>query len=107
MSDGHFGKFDMSRVTVSSLTIEDSYFATLVLPRSVPPNTTITNCLAEKVIGISAPTALPAWIQNLDSDRFDSVESVSRIRRIGLQPSHEILVTISNNPPAKPGAFMV
>ncbi len=37
MSDGRFGKFEMSRVTVSSLTIEDSYFASLVLPSSVPP----------------------------------------------------------------------
>ena len=94
MCDGLFGRFDMSRVTVTSLTIEDSFFAALILPSSVPPNTNIRNCLAEIVIGISAPTALPAWIEKLDSDRFDSVDSVSRIRRIGLQPSHEILVTI-------------
>jgi hypothetical protein len=44
--------------------------------------------------GRSSPTALPAWITNFDADKFDSTESISRIRQLGLPPHHEILATI-------------
>jgi hypothetical protein len=76
------------------LAIVDTVFGTLILPSSAPSNTTIKNCIAERVVGVSSPTALPAWITALEADKFDSTESISRIRQLGLPPNHEILATI-------------
>jgi energy-coupling factor transporter ATP-binding protein EcfA2 len=94
IKDGNFLKLDFTKAISENLSIAETVFGTLVLPSSAPPNTTIKKCLAERVIGVSSPTALPAWVEELDADRFDSTESISRIRQIGLDPAHEILVTI-------------
>jgi hypothetical protein len=92
--DGHFIRLDLSKSVAENLAIAETVFGTLVLPSSAPPQTFIKNSLAERVIGVSSPTGLPAWIEKLVSDKFDSTESVSRIRKLGLEPAQEILVTI-------------
>lgn len=94
IKDGNFIKLDFSKSNAENLTISDSVFGTVVLPASAPQNTTIKKSLAERVVGVSSPTGLPAWIEEFTADRFDSTESISRIRQIGLDPPHEILATI-------------
>jgi hypothetical protein len=94
VTDGHFIRFDMSGTLPIGLSITDSVFGTLILPSAPPPRTTISNSLAERVFGVGGASGLPGWITNLGVDTFDSVESVSRIRKIGLDPRHEILVTV-------------
>lgn len=91
---GHFNLLDLSKSVAMNIRIARSTFGVLVLPSSVPPHTSIEDCLAERVVGIAAPTALPEWVKQLSADRYDSVESVSRIRKIGLSPAQEILVII-------------
>jgi hypothetical protein len=59
-----------------------------------PPRTTISKSLAEKVVGVAAANGLPSWITGFTADTYDSVQSVAQIRRIGLDPRHEILATI-------------
>jgi hypothetical protein len=94
INDGDFFKLDFSKSLPENLTVSGSVIRELVLPASAPPKTILRDCVAERVVGVSSPTALPNWIEGLSSDRYDSIESVSRIRRIGLDPAHEILVTI-------------
>jgi hypothetical protein len=94
INDGKFLKLDLTRSSPKNLSLVETTFGTLILPSSAPYNTTIKDSVAERVVGVSSPTALPAWIENLEADRFDSTESISRIRQIGLQPNHEILATI-------------
>jgi hypothetical protein len=94
VDDGNFIRLDLARALPMNLTISNTVFGTLVLPASVPVKTAIKNCLAERVIGVASPTVLPAWIEKLTADKYDSTESVSRIRQIGLDPAHEILVTV-------------
>ncbi len=94
INDGHFIRFDMRQTLPIGLNITNSVFGVLNLPSAPPPRTYITNCLAERVFGVTSANSLPAWIKNLNADYFDSVESVSRIKQIGLASAHEILVTI-------------
>ncbi|WP_338830754.1 NACHT domain-containing protein [Bradyrhizobium sp. 27S5] len=94
ITDGNFLQLDLSKSSPTNLAISDTVFGTLSLPASPPVNTTIKHCIAERLVGVSSPTALPAWITDLEADKFDSTESISRIRQIGLQPQHEILATI-------------
>jgi hypothetical protein len=94
IDDGVFLKLDLSKASPKNLTISESVFGTLILPSSAPANTAIKRCLAERIVGVSSPTALPPWITELHADKFDSTESISRIRQLGLPPHHEILATI-------------
>jgi hypothetical protein len=94
LDNGHFLKLDMSGCVPVNLRITDTTFSALILPSSIPPGTTISHCLAERVFGVASKSALPRWINDLESDEFDSTQSVSRIRRIGLNPNHEILVAM-------------
>ena len=92
--DGLFLRFDMSETLPCGLSIDNSVFGSINLPSAPPPKTEIVDCLAEKVFGVGSAAGLPVWIKGLVADKYDSVESVSRIRQIGLKPAHEILVTI-------------
>lgn len=94
ISEGNFMQLDFSKTIARNLHIEESIFGTLILPALTPPNTSIKNSLAQKVIGISSPSGLPDWIAQLSAEKFDSVESISRIRKLDLSPPEEILVTI-------------
>ncbi|MGE7157605.1 hypothetical protein ACQKJ1_28325 [Methylorubrum rhodesianum] len=94
IDDGIFLKLDMSSMLPVRLNIQNTVFSTIILPSAPPPNTSIRNCLAERIYGVASRSALPSWIMNLDADRYDSVESVSRIKKIGLSANHEILAAI-------------
>jgi hypothetical protein len=94
INDGNFLKLDLTKASPQNLSLTETAFGSLVLPSSAPLNTFIKDSVAERVVGVSSPTALPAWITNFEADKFDSTESISRIRQIGLQPNHAILATI-------------
>lgn len=94
INNGEFRYLPLSERSISNLTISQSYIGELAFPVKNIRNVTISDCVTPRVTGISSPAALPGWIQRLQAEEFDSVESVSRIRRIGLSPQHEILITI-------------
>lgn len=94
LSDGSFIRFDLSKTLPVNLILENCVFGSIVLPSAPPPGTRISSSLAERVYGVSSENALPLWIVGLTADHFDSVESVSRIRKIGLAPAHEVLVAV-------------
>lgn len=94
VKDGEFLYLPLGERAVSNLTIKECVFGELAFPAKNLTNVQISDCLVNKVSGISSSTALPSWITGLQADQFDSVESVSRIRKIGLKPPQEILITI-------------
>ena len=94
INEGTFVRLDMSGSMPVNLSVRSSVLGSLTLPLSPPKNTSLVDCVALRVYGVASVSALPKWIKNLESDQFDSVASVSRIKKIGLSPSHEILATI-------------
>jgi hypothetical protein len=94
IEQGEFRYFSLSERPIQNLTIRDSWFGELALPVKDAKNVLIEGCTAPRVTGVTAASALPPWIKKLEAEQFDSVESVSRIRRIGLDPPHVILITI-------------
>lgn len=94
LNGGDFRYLTFSERQVENLQILNSYIGELALPAKRASNVSINDCVALRVTGVTSPAGLPTWIKKLEADKFDSVESISRIRRIGLQPSHEILIAI-------------
>ena len=94
IAEGEFLYLPLSERQISNLTIQSSIIGELAFPALNFNTLRIQDCVASKVTGISSVSALPSWITNLEVDHYDSVESVSRIRKIGLKPAQEILITI-------------
>ena len=94
VENGDFKILNLRESTISNLNLKDCYIGELVLPAKGAVNSKIERCITPRVIGITSPAGLPYWIDHLEAESFDSVASVSRIRQIGLPPSHEILTTI-------------
>jgi hypothetical protein len=102
--DGAFSELDFSISQSKNLTIESCTIETLVLPFSPPDNTSLKDCLVNKVVGASALSGLPAWISLAGADEFDSVRTVSRIRNAKLSTAHEVLVGIIKKTFFQPGS---
>lgn len=92
--NGDFLLLTLNERALSNLRLVDSYIGELALPVKSCRQVEIENCVSPKVTGVASQAALPAWIKGLEVEEFDSVASVSRIRKIGLKPAHEILTTI-------------
>lgn len=94
VSGGDFRVLAMDERPIRDLSIESSFFSELALPAKDCKFVKIEGSAAVRVTGVSSSSALPNWIVGLTVEEFDSVASVSRIRKIGLKPSHEILITV-------------
>lgn len=94
IENGEFLLLSLDERPISNIRIRNSYIGELSLPALECKNVSLDDCITPRVTGVSSERALPAWIRRLTAEEFDSVASVSRIRKIGLAPSHEILTTI-------------
>jgi hypothetical protein len=94
LSGGDFRYLTLAEREIHNLSISETYVGELVLPAKMISNVHLTECVALRVTGVTSAAGLPTWMKKIEADQFDSVESISRIRRIGLQPSHEILIAI-------------
>lgn len=94
LDQGEFTTLTLNECRIANLTLKNSYFGKLVTPALSARNAAFQKCTAERVVGVSAASGLPDWITELDAESYDSVENISRIRKIGLGASHEILAAI-------------
>ncbi len=92
--NGDFLLLSLDERAFSNLRIVESYIGELAFPAKACKRVELENCVAPKVTGVASQAVLPSWIKGLEAEEFDSVASVSRIRKIGLKPAHEILITI-------------
>ena len=92
LSDGHFVTLDLSKRDMANITFKDCTFGNVIFGSRNLHNVRIVNSLAEKVTGATSVKGLPTWA-GLRSDHFESVDNTASIRRIGLKPAQQMLVT--------------
>ena len=93
IDDGDFVEFDMSNRVPINLGIYNTSFGSLTICPVVPKGTVLKACVAEKLFGVTSANGLPSWA-NVEADQYVEVQNVASIRRLGLKPAQEILVTI-------------
>lgn len=93
IDEGHFVLLDLSHTSPKNLRITNSSFITLILPPKIPSGTFVSSSICESVYGVSSAKGLPSWLQ-IHVDKFVPVSNVASIRKMGLSPAEEILVTI-------------
>ena len=94
IADSEFIYLTFAEREIKNLHIRECYVGELVFPVKQVTGSSMTDCVAKRVVGVSSLSGLPNWIAKLDAQELASVQSVSRIRQIGLKSSHEILTTI-------------
>ena len=87
-------RLQLDTAKIFNFSLSESTIEYLVLPNSPPKNVSINNCLVGSVSGAASYSGLPRWVQLDSVDRFDSVQTVAQIRRVGLSPAHEVLVSV-------------
>jgi hypothetical protein len=93
IDEGDFVEFDMTNRVPLNLRIYNTSFGTLSICPVVPKGTELKACVAEKLLGVTSANGLPKWA-DVDADQYLEVQNVASIRRLGLKPAQEILVTI-------------
>ncbi len=93
IDNGDFVEFDMTNRVPVNLGIYNTSFGSLTICPIVPKGTVLKACVAEKLFGVTSANGLPSWA-DVEADQYIEVQNVASIRRLGLKPSQEILVTI-------------
>jgi energy-coupling factor transporter ATP-binding protein EcfA2 len=94
LDKGDFVRLDFTDKKLKNLTIKSATINEVVLPSPGVTNVQLIDCVTSRVIGVASAAGLPPWIKGLESDNYDSVENIAKIRRAGLSPAHEILIAI-------------
>lgn len=94
ISGADISDLNLAAAKVGNFEISDTVIEHLILPNSPPNNISIKRSVASKVSGAANHSGLPSWVQLDIVDRFDSVQTVSEIRRAGFSSAHEILVGV-------------
>ena len=94
ISDGHMTELDVSRAKPKNLYINSLIIEQIIFPNFIVSGLSITDCIIQRVYGISKSSGLPNWISNSSVDSFESIENVSAIKNSNLTSKHKILVTI-------------
>jgi hypothetical protein len=93
LDDGSFLMFDMSHSKLKNLRISNTTFNNFIFPNEHPISVFIFNSVIDKSFGLTSAKGIPDWVSDTSIEKFESVQNTSRIKQIGLKPSHEILVT--------------
>lgn len=94
INNGTFSELDFRESLIENFSISDSTIEQLILPNYPPKNVKINTSLVGNVAGAASFSGLPSWVKLEGVDKFDSVQTVSQIRKAGLSPSLEILVAV-------------
>jgi hypothetical protein len=93
IDEGEFVEFDMTNRMPVNLGLYNTSFGSLTICPVVPKGTKLKGCVAEKLFGVTSANGLPSWA-DVEADQYLEVQNVASIRRLGLKPAQEILVTI-------------
>ncbi|MDD3597237.1 hypothetical protein [Sulfuricurvum sp.] len=95
LSEPNFGELTFEINAVDSLTFIDGTFEQIKLGTKDPKSIVIKKCSIEKLSGVSSRSGLPTWIEETcEIDTFESVDTLTAIKKSGLTPSQTILVSI-------------
>lgn len=103
VTDAAISELDLENSFLSNLAIDESTIEELILPKVPPKQVEIRGCAITKISGVSSASGLPSWFVDNDVEEFDSVRTMSRIREVGLNPAHEVLVVILKKTFFQPG----
>lgn len=101
---GKFFRVDVAGTAVRNLTLDDCQFENLDLTDAEPADISFTDCIIVRLSGIASVEHCPSWFANCLVDVYQSVETLSQIRRAGLSVAQTFLLSSLRKLFLQPGA---
>ena len=93
-NEPHFGHLSFENSSLCNIEFIDGVFENLCLGKVDPSNVKIKSSIIEKLIGVSSSTGVPSWIDECEINSFESVDTLTAIKKSGLTKPQTILVSI-------------
>ena len=105
IDDSYFSCLLFNDKQVSNIKITNSYICIVDITNAgFLPTTEISSCEIVNIIGIPSERGLPSQIRNNDIENYQTISTISRIKKARLQPSQQIFVTIIKKIFFQPGS---
>lgn len=89
-----FLDYTFSEKALNSIRFEECIFSSITLPDCGADNVSLDQCYVDQIRGAANIRALPVWMGVLNEPKFEEVATTSQIRRLGMTPPQEVLITI-------------
>lgn len=94
ISDAHISILDFSMAPISNLTLSECIVDEVNIAEGVVNNVRIADCIIQQLNGVADAEGLPEWIRHNSVARYESVNTVARIRHASLSEEQRIFVTL-------------
>ena len=94
VSDGCFSGLDLSEKIISNLHIKSCEIGDLVIEDTKAINFNISDCIIDKVVGITEKNGFPSFVINTESSSYENVLTASRISELSVDDKHKTLLSI-------------
>lgn len=93
-AEPYFGEISFDKNNISNISFVDGVFELVNLGKLDPDNVIIKNSCIEKLKGVSSKTGVPTWITGCDISSYESIDTLTAIKKSGLTNPQTILVSI-------------
>ncbi len=104
LTDSHIRYLDLSSHPVMNLNIQESIIEKVDIADCTTTDVKLSGNIIRHLLGVAAASGLPPWMAQNDVEMFESVSTVSRIKKADISESQRILVTIIKKLFFQPGA---
>ncbi|MGQ7249904.1 hypothetical protein ACUN9Y_21530 [Halomonas sp. V046] len=90
----HFGDLNFERSNLKNIRFSDGVFESVTLGKIDPESVIIKDSCIDRLLGVSSSGGVPAWITNCEVLSYESIDTLTAIKKSGLTDEQTMLVSI-------------
>jgi len=90
----HFGDINFERANLKNINFLDGVFESVTLGKVDPEGVLIKDSIIDRLLGVSSSEGVPSWIENCEVLSYESVDTLTAIKKSGLTDEQTMLVSI-------------
>jgi hypothetical protein len=90
----HFGDINFERANLNNINFSDGVFESVTLGKVDPEGVLIKDSIIDRLLGVSSSEGVPSWIENCEVLSYESVDTLTAIKKSGLTDEQTMLVSI-------------
>ncbi|MBN7770960.1 hypothetical protein KUV44_06715 [Marinobacter daepoensis] len=92
--EAHFGDLNFERANLKNIKFSDGVFESITLGKVDPESIVIKDSFIDRLLGVSSSSGVPAWIKNCEVVSYESIDTLTAIKKSGLTDEQTMLVSI-------------
>ena len=90
----HFGDLNFERANLKNINFSGGIFESITLGKIDPDGVLIKDSCVERLLGVSSSGGVPSWIKNCEVLNYESIDTLTAIKKSGLTDEQTMLVSI-------------